>query len=67
VKRVQNFANKYEEATSLASQYPVIKPLVPEKRRFYDSEPARMVLFDALGLAHAVLQRPSMTLAAAMS
>ncbi len=66
VKRVQNFANKYEEAVSLAGQYPVIKPLVPEKRRFFDSEPARMVLFDALALAHAVLQRPSTTLAAAM-
>lgn len=61
-KRVQSFANKYEEATSLAEQYLVIKPLVPEKRRYYDSEPARMVLFDALALAHSVLQRPSMTM-----
>ena len=35
-------------------------------RRFHDSEPAQMVLLDALALAHHVLQRPSTTLAAAM-
>ena len=66
VKREQKYANKYEEAVSLATFYPAIKPCVPKKRRFHDSEPAQMVLFDALALAHYVLQRPSTTIAAAM-
>lgn len=67
VKRGQRFANKYEEAEALALLYPAIKPWVPSKRKFHDSEPAAIVLFDALAIAHAVLQRPATTLAAAMS
>ncbi|MFZ5618503.1 MAG: hypothetical protein ACOZAA_14410 [Pseudomonadota bacterium] len=67
VERIQIFDNKYEEADALAALYPAIKPWVPRKRRHFDSEPAAMVLFDALAAAHVVLQRPTTTLAAAMS
>lgn len=67
VERIQRFANKYEEAEQLAALYPAIMPWTPRKRRHYESEPAAMVLFDALAIAHIVLQRPTTTLAAAMS
>lgn len=67
VERIPRFANKYEEAELLSALYPAIKPWTPRKRRHFENEPAAMVLFDALSIAHAVLQKPTTTLAAAMS
>ncbi|MEM9358178.1 MAG: hypothetical protein AAGB04_18405 [Pseudomonadota bacterium] len=66
VSRSREFANKYEEAQSLSMFFPEIKPWVPEKRRFYEHEPAHLILFDSLALAFKVLRRPSERLAAAM-
>ena len=67
IARVQRFASKYEEAVSLAQRYPSIRSWLPQKRRLYQSEPHRMVTFEALALAHAVLERPTTTMAAALS
>lgn len=64
--RSHEYANKYEEAESLAKFFPEIAPWVPEKRRFFDHEPAHLVLFDALALAFDVLKRPYERMAAAM-
>ena len=66
IKRTQNYANKYEEASSLATTYPELQPWVPPKRKFFDSEPPRMILFLATSLAHSVIQQPTLRLAAAM-
>lgn len=67
IKREYVFANKYEEAMALSDLYPAIRPWVPPKRRAFDHQPPRLILFDALALANQVLQKPTITLAAAMS
>ena len=54
-KRLQKFANKYEEAAHLAIRFPEIAAWVPKKRRLWDSEPRQTVLFDALALSIYVL------------
>ena len=66
VPRTHEYANKYEEAQSLASFFPAIQPWVPPKRRLFDHAPPRLTLFDALSLAANVLKRPTQHLAAAL-
>ena len=66
IERPREFANKYEEASALAELYPELRHEVPPARRSFDHQPARLILFDALALAHQVLQRPTQQLAAAM-
>ena len=66
VERTQDYANKYEEAQSLATIYPDVAPWVPPKRRAFDHEPAHLVIFDALSLAHTVLKNPALKLASGM-
>ena len=66
VKREQRYRNKYEEAEALASLHPEVRAWLPRKRRFFDHEPRNIVLFEALSLAQAVLDDPSMNLAKAM-
>ncbi len=66
VYRSHDYANKYEEAQSLAKFFPEIRPWVPNKRRLFDHEPARLTMFDALALAMKVLKRPTEQFAAAM-
>ena len=48
---------KHEIATSIARAYPELLPLLPKKRRTWDSEHPRMNLFDAVGLAVAARVR----------
>ena len=66
IKRRQLFANKYEEAAWLADTYPSLKPWVPPKRRFFENEPPRMILFQATSLVHSVLKQPTLQLAGSM-
>lgn len=66
VARVQDYANKYEEAAALAKQYPAIMPWLPKKRRFFDNEPRNTVLFEALSFADKVRRGGSIGLAAMM-
>lgn len=58
VVREFRFANKYAEAEALAQRWPDIAPWKPKKRRFFDNEPRNTVLFEALALAEAVMDRP---------
>ena len=55
MKAAHTFANKYEEATHLASRYPEIAAWVPKPRRIWKSEPRNTVLFEALFLGSAVI------------
>lgn len=57
---------RYEQAVHLAHIYPDIAPRLPKKHKFYDSEDRAMVLFDALTLAHLVLESPAIKLASGM-
>lgn len=66
VNRPRNFANKYEEAAAFGAQYPELLHLVPPVRRAFDHQPARLIIFDAIALAHEVLDRPTQRLAAAL-
>lgn len=66
IKRRQLFANKYEETASLADTYPGLKPWVPPKRRFFENEPPRMILFTATSLEHSIIRQPTLQLAASM-
>ena len=66
VERIQRFANKYEEAESLAMQYRDIADWVPKKRRHFDPEPDRILLFEALALASEVLRNQTATIAKAL-
>jgi hypothetical protein len=50
VKRPHRFANKYVEADYLVQRYPELKPWLPRKRRFFETEPWNMVLFEAVVL-----------------
>lgn len=66
VKREQRYRNKYEEAAALAALHPEVRAWLPKKRRFFDHEPRNIVLFEALALAQAVLDDPSINIAKAM-
>ena len=66
VARPREQANQYEEAAALAERYAEVQALVPPKPKFYQSAPHRLVLFEALALAHAVMNGPPERLALAM-
>jgi hypothetical protein len=66
VTRDLGFSTLFEQTELLAELYPDLAPWRPPKRGFFDNERHRTVLFDALALAHKVLQSPTATLAAAM-
>ena len=51
-QRVQHYKNAYLEAQALAETYPQMAERRPI-RRFYDTEPRSLVLFEALALAQA--------------
>ena len=65
VLRPREHKNKYEEAVSLATRHPVIKPWLPA-RRFYDPEPKNVVLFEALALAEAAGRNFAVRIATAL-
>lgn len=44
-------ANKYVEAATLAQEFPQIASWLPPKRRLWETEPRRIILFEALSLA----------------
>ncbi len=67
VPRPRTFPSKYEEADALVVRYPEMAGYLPSsKRRIFDFEPRRMVLFEALALAQEVMDGPPTDLAAAM-
>ena len=66
VARDNRYKNKYEEANALIERYPILGPLRPKVRRYFDNEPRSTVLFEALSLAESVRRGPPTQLAAAM-
>ena len=66
VSRRRDFANKYDEAASLAKRYPNLLPLCPKPRCLFDREPRATVIFEAVALAEVVRRNPTTHLAAAM-
>jgi len=67
VPRPRVFQSKYEEAEAAVKRHPDLVGYLPKrKRRFYETEPRNMVVFEALALAEEVINGPPDTLAAAM-
>lgn len=56
---LQERATIYDVATCLAEAFPELTPLVPPKRRPWQSEAERMKVFQALGLAIVAFPRSS--------
>jgi hypothetical protein len=57
IDRPSEFANKYDEADSLAERYPALAAWKPKRRRFFDNEPRSTVLFEALALAVSIIDK----------
>lgn len=56
--RIQRHANKYIEAEHLADRFPELMPYVPKRRRLWQSEPRRTILFEAVALGLLVVDAP---------
>ncbi len=50
VDRRQGYANKYVEAEALADRFPQLRGDVPKKRRLWESEPRKTIIFEAVVL-----------------
>lgn len=59
VVRKQLFANKYEEAAAYAARFPEVAYLLPSRPRLWQSEPKKMIYFEAIALALAVIDSES--------
>jgi len=59
VSRNRRFPNKHAEAQMLVEHYPALRGWIPPKRKHYDPEPYGTVFFDALALAHTVIETPT--------
>ena len=57
---------RFQQAKHLSDLYPDIAPRLPSMNKCYQSEDRAMILFDALTLAHKILENPSIRIAAAM-
>ena len=51
VKRQHNYANKHEEAQALSDRYLQLQPYLPSKRKIWEAEDRRMMLFEAVSNA----------------
>ena len=56
VDRVQKYPNKYAEADAIAKRFPELKSYLPKPRRLWDSEPRRIIIFEAISLALSVIE-----------
>lgn len=50
IQRHQRYANKYEEASALAEQYPPIASWLPKSPRIWEGEPTNTIYFEALSM-----------------
>ncbi|MFC3615624.1 hypothetical protein ACFORG_17845 [Lutimaribacter marinistellae] len=55
VTRRYAYRNIYEEAAMIARRYPALKQKLPKKPRIWETEPRRIIYFEAMALALAVL------------
>ena len=51
VDRVQTYANKYDEAEALAARFPELTDWIPKRRKLWEPEPRKTIIFEALALA----------------
>lgn len=51
LKRPMEYSSKYHEARKLAAEFPQIEPWLPDHRTAWETEPANIILFEALSLA----------------
>lgn len=67
VQRPRSFQSKYEEAESAVKRHPDLIGYLPEqKRRFFETEPRNMIVFEALALSEEIIHGPPDKLAAAL-
>lgn len=55
VARTFQYSNIYEEAAVIARRYPALKQKLPKKPRIWETEPRRIIYFEAMALALVVL------------
>lgn len=55
VTRRFEYRNIYEEAAAIARRYPELKHKLPKKPRIWETEPRRIIYFEAMALALFVL------------
>jgi hypothetical protein len=55
VQRDQQFANKYDEAQSLAERFPTIAPWLPKTPKIWEAEPVSAIYFEALSMAALII------------
>ena len=55
VVREQRHANKFKEAQVLAERFPELKASLPPRRRWWQTEDQRMIIFEALSLGLTVV------------
>ena len=55
VKRQHQYANKHEEAEALSERYLQLKPYLPNKRKIWEAEDRRMMLFESVSNAQHIL------------
>ena len=60
VPRRRQYRNKYVEAAALATKHPRLSPWLPKTRRSWESEPHKIIIFEALGLAEGCLSGEGM-------
>lgn len=66
IERVQAFANKYDEAEALAVEFPELELYLPKRRRLWDTESPRTIVFEAVALAKLLFADPAPAMARAM-
>ena len=62
----RNGRTRYEQAVHFSQIYPEISERLPQKNKSWQSEDRAMILFDALTLAHPILENPTVMLAASL-
>ena len=55
VKRQHQYANKHEEAQALSERYLQLKTYLPNKRKIWEAEDRRMMLFEAVSNAEQII------------
>lgn len=54
VERSQPFASKYDQIEQLCDRYPQMKSVAPVRRKFFEKEPPRVTIFEALAMAEQI-------------
>ena len=66
LERVQAFPNKDDEAEALAVEFPELELHLPKRRRLWETESLRTIVFEAVALAKLLFADPTPVMARAM-